>query len=123
MQDQNSSGLTYVVSEKSSFLVISFTGPLIWGNENVVKKCQDEIAQRRCDRIVLDLRNVGAVNVAAIPEFVKLQASARQKGRLRLCGLRNDVGRLLLEKGAVREQELREDLKTALKSLGPAEAP
>lgn len=123
MQDQNSSGLTYVVSEKSSFLVISFTGPLIWGNENVVKKCQDEIAQRRCDRIVLDLRNVGAVNLAAIPEFVKLQASARQKGRLRLCGLRNDVGRLLLEKGAVREQELKEDLKAALESLGPAEAP
>jgi anti-anti-sigma regulatory factor len=109
--------LSYFVSEKPPILVVSLAGKLVGESEPVLKKCQDDIVRRASSYIILNLQEVKSANMAAVSDFVKLQVAARQKGFLRLCSLDRAVGELLFQRGAIRGDEVVEDLKSALASL------
>jgi anti-anti-sigma regulatory factor len=113
--------LEFFVSEKNHFLVISLLGTLTKTTLPVLEKIQDELAQRDAKLIVLNCYDLHRVEVGGVPGIVRLQKMIRDRPstHLRICFLKPDISKFLMESGAVRPNELCNNLLEALKDLTP----
>ena len=112
-----SEDLQYFISEKDSFLVVSFVGPISRETIPVLEKCKAEIAQSAAKKIVINFRDVTDVGLHGIGPLIQLQKVCRDKGGYRICSVRPDLKKFLDEKGAIRGDELVPNLREALLAL------
>jgi anti-anti-sigma regulatory factor len=117
---ENDTKLDYFVSEKSGFLVLSFLGAITKSTLVVFEKAQLDVRKSEATNIVLNFHDITKLDVSGIPGLVKLQKMIRERpAELRICFLRPDFKKMLLEGGAVRPNELNNNLLDALKSFSP----
>jgi len=106
------------VSEKPPFLVISFVGGMATPMDATkIETCMAELSDRQEIYCVLNFHDVSEVDTNCIPPLVKLQKVLRDRGAVRLCFLKPEVKKILVAKGAIRENELNDNLKSALDNL------
>jgi anti-anti-sigma regulatory factor len=111
--------LEYFISEKGSFLVLSLMGPLTKNSKGTLDKCKSEVLQSQTKNVIISLHDVPYTDPGAVPPLVQLQMAIRQKpAQLRVCFVRPDLQKFLLEKAAIRNEEITSNLQAALHSLG-----
>src|SRR5438874_1411619 len=101
MTDENSANpkLEYFVSEKGSFIVVSFVGEITKFTLEAFEKCQKELAQKKASFWVLNLRDVDRIDINAVPSIAKFQKSIRDKAaHLRICSLKPEIRRFLVNR-------------------------
>ncbi len=114
----NPQSLEYFVSEKQAFLVVSFLGSMTKLTSRVLEKCQSEILQSEAKRFVLSFHDVTQLEPSAIPFLVRMQKALRDKGaEIRVCFLKPEFKKLLIEAAAVRTPEVMANLIEALQSF------
>jgi anti-anti-sigma regulatory factor len=111
--------LEYFISQRGEFLVASLIGVITKSTSDVLLSCARQIAEagKRC--VVIVFHDVRQIEVGGIPVMVKLQMAARDGDReLRVCFIRPDLQRQLIDAGAIRQNEITESLVEALQSFG-----
>ena len=111
--------LSYLLSEKGPLLVIALLGPMTRPNEEMLAKCQEEIAKKPFQITVISLHDVTTMDYQGIAAFVRLQKAVRDKpSGLRICFVKPEFRKLLDERGAIRPNELAGNLREAIESFG-----
>lgn len=110
--------LSYFISERGPFLVVSLRGPLSKGTTEIIDRLRQELEGRKADRVIVSLHDVKEVHVIAIPQFVRFLAAVRQKpAKLGVCFMAPQVFEVLDSRGALRRDELFPTLEVALAAL------
>lgn len=121
-EETKEKGLSYLFSEKPPFAVVIFIGKMTKENLEVLEDCQRDLSERSNTLYVIAFRDVLAVDLSAIGPLTRLQKFLRDKGALRVCSLRPDLKKFLVEKAVVRVSEYANNLPEALESLKFAQA-
>src|SRR5437016_5019510 len=107
--------LEYLISEKEPYLVVTFIGEMTKSTIDALEKCHTVLSGRNDILFVLNMRDVSKIETLALAPLVKLQKTLRdKKGAMRICALRPDLAKFLLEKAAIRDNELENNLTAAL---------
>jgi anti-anti-sigma regulatory factor len=110
--------LEYFISEKQSFLVISLLGTVTKATIPAIDRCRDEALKSKASNVVISLHDVNTVEISGVPALIRLQKAMRDKpAELRLAFLKPSTAKSLLEAGAVRPDELADNLLAALQSF------
>jgi anti-anti-sigma regulatory factor len=109
--------LTYFISEKPPFAVITFVGAMVKATIQVLDDCERDLLSRTGTLWVVVFRDVTTLDLTALAPLAKLQKNARTKGALRLCSIRSELKKLLVEKAVIRDTETLDNLTEALDSL------
>ena len=113
------SGLEYFISEKGPIAVVIFIGELTKATLDVIEECQKDLEGRKTALHIIVFRDVLAVDLNAVAPLIRLQKLLRGKGALRVCSIKPELGRFLLEKAVIRDGECANNLNEALASLRP----
>lgn len=117
-EEDKSNDLEFFLAEKGPFLVVSFIGLISKSTAAVMEKCRVDTLNTQAQSVVLSLHDVTDIELTGIPPFVQFQQAIRKKpAELCLCFIRPDLIKFLLNRGAVREEEITANLKVALESL------
>ena len=117
-EENKTNELEYFLSEKGTFLVVSFNGSITKSTVPALEKCQGDVLNSQAQSVVLNLHDVTKVDLSGIPPFALLQHAIRKKpAKLRLCFIKADFAKLLLDRVAIRREEVTANLKDALESL------
>ena len=114
--------LKYTLSAKDTFLVISFSGKMTRAAASELEACLGEVQNRSEENVVLNFSEVAQIDRPLIPSLVKLQKAIRDRNKttlIRICHLKNDLGAMLVDTGAIRRDELKSNLEEALFSFKP----
>lgn len=114
--------LSYFISEKPPFAVVIFIGSITKATLGVLEACQKELSNKVGTLYVIAFRDVTAVDSNAIAPLARLQKMLRDKGALRICSIKPEVKKFLVEKAAIRDGEYANNLTEALESLKVAHA-
>ncbi len=110
--------LSYFISEKEKFLVITLQGPADRTFEHIVEECLERIRLSKAEFIVINLHDVTQFDRQGLSFFVKLEKQIRNKpAQLRICCINSIVNKFLNEEGAVRNNEVAPDLPMAIQSF------
>ena len=108
----------YFLSEKQQFLVVSLVGTLTKATHGEIQKCEEAILASSAKCIVLNFHEFKGMDLTGIRPLAQLQKCIREKpAQLRLCFVNTDIYSMMDRVGAVRAQEICEDLVQALKSF------
>lgn len=113
------SHLAYSISEKNEYLVVSFEGSMTRLTAEVLERCVEDVIKRSAKRVVLNFQAIQQIGPGAVPALVRIQKCIRDRrgGGVRLCSMRNEVRKFLVDAGAARIQETRATLMEALGDL------
>lgn len=115
---QENKGLDYFISQKDGYVVVCFIGAMSRTTTEVLELCQKELLETAAANVVLSFHYVSEVEVSAFPPLVKLQRTIRDRAQnLRVCQLKPEIKKLLLQAAAIRFEELFESLSEALHSF------
>jgi anti-anti-sigma regulatory factor len=115
--------LEYFISEKNGYLVLSMVGSITKATLGVFERAQMELRKCEAQYIVLNFHDITRLDISGVPALVRLQKSLRERpAELRICFLKPDFLRMLVEAGAVRPPELADNLLEALRSFNPNKA-
>lgn len=113
-----STTLSYFLAQKSPFLVVSLIGELTEAAKPQLERCFTEALASKAEKVIISFHDISAITPEIIPTLVKGQMSLRQNSSgLRLCFLKTEHRKFLVERGAIRQEEICEDLERALQSL------
>jgi anti-anti-sigma regulatory factor len=112
-----SKDLTYFVSEKNRFLVVSLTGWISDSSLPTLQEIENIVGASQASLVVLNLNGVTAISPTTIPQLATLQQRIRKRpADLRLCGVAENLRHLLNRRGIIRLNELADNLEFALQS-------
>jgi anti-anti-sigma regulatory factor len=116
--------LVYFLSEKNDFLVVSFVGFMNKTTAKAIEVCHEEVLKARARFVVLSFHDIQQLEPGAVPALVRLQRMIREKpgGEVRICFLHPSFQKFLQDSGAIRPNELSNNLLAALQSLAPVAA-
>ena len=115
--EKKEKGLSYFLSEKPPFTVVIFIGKMTKETLEVLEDCQKDLSERANKLYVIAFRDVLTVDLSALGPLTRIQKLLRDKGALRVCSLRPDLKKFLVEKAAIRASEYADNLPEALESL------
>ncbi len=108
----------YFYSFKGNYGVIAFSGILKSNASKVFDRASVEILDSECTYVIISLDGVDAMDFHGIRCIATLQKSIREDGRyLRICGADRLIREKLLSSGAVREEEFKDNIATAIKGF------
>jgi len=111
--------LHYLIANKGTLLVVSFIGSFTKSAAPILEQCQAEVTESKANHVVLSLHDVDDVPLNGLNAFVKLQMKVREKGMdLRLCFLKPEILRILLDRAVIRREKVVLNLKEAIESFG-----
>ena len=113
-------GLTYAITEKPPFGMVVFTGMINKETLPVLEDCEKDVLHRKDELWVLVFSGITAIDMSAAGPLTRLQKVLREKGALRLCALRPELKKYLINKTALREAEYVETPAEAFESLKSA---
>ncbi len=109
---------SYFYSHKGKYGVVVFQGILKANAEKVFEKALMEVMTSNCQYIIISLSGVDAVDYHGIRGLATLQKSVRDDRRLiRICGAERFVKEKLLSAGAIREEEFKDSIASAIKGI------
>lgn len=117
-QSGSSATLDFFITAKKDIAVVAFSGS--FGKEclETLERCVKELESQPVKSIVLAFHDVREVESRAISSLVKFQKQIRdRKCGLRLCFLKDDLKKLLLNAGAIRIEEIQGTLLDAIQHL------
>lgn len=118
MSSETPKELEYFISAKPPFLVVSFNGALARTSGEVFERCHEEILASGAKLVILSFHDVAGIERPIIPVLVKFQKALRDaKLSIRLCYLRPEYRKLLVDMGAIRAEEIDDNLKDALAKM------
>lgn len=120
-EEKKAPELSYFVSEKPPFAVVTFIGAISKPTLSVLEDSQKDLSERADTLFVIVFREVTTVDLSALGPLTRIQKCLREKGALRTCSLKPEIRKLLLEKAAIRESEYTNNLAEALESLKAAQ--
>ena len=108
----------FFYKEKGKYGVLVFSGVLKSNSRVAFDDAQMTLMRSEAVYIVLSLNGVDAIDLFGIRQLAKLQKSIRDDGKkIRICGADNIIKDKLLASGTVREDELKLDIKDAIKGF------
>ena len=121
---KNAGALEYQHKDFKKIALVSFIGSLIKKNVNVLKLILDELSRQEELKIILfDYSKVREIGQYIDRDFVQFQLVLREKGiELRHCSLPVSMKRELIRVGTIKKNELRGNLKDAVRELANANA-
>ncbi|MCM2348582.1 MAG: hypothetical protein NDI69_01085 [Bacteriovoracaceae bacterium] len=102
---------------RNDLSVIAFKGRMSKEAREELKKCQEEILNSESKIIILLFKDLITVDMAVYRELTMLQQEIRKAKQLYLVGFNKALKQLLIEKGIIRLNEVKETLEDALKSI------
>jgi anti-anti-sigma regulatory factor len=110
--------LQFLISAKENYLVVSFVGPMNRDSSHIIDDCLKAVLATNAKFVVLNFRDVSRIEHPFIPQLIKLQTEIREgKREIRTTSLRPEFRNVLLDKGAIRFNELTNNLTEALLSF------
>lgn len=110
-------GFEYKFLTKNNFTIITFKGRMSREAKESLLKCQQELLSLDSKIVIFLFKDVPTVDQVVNRELTILQQEARKSKQLYLVGLNKNLKLMLLEKGILRQNEIRETLEDTLKSL------
>jgi len=98
-------------------MILSMKGKIGRSSKDALFKSLEEISKDASKHILILFKDVTNVELAATRDLALLQQEIRKTKKLYLVGLNKELKAMLLEKGIIREKELRNSLEEALKTL------
>lgn len=116
MSDETSS-LSYQISEKGALIVVSFAGALSKSALATLEECKSTLLSKSPSCVVFNLQGLTQMDFPGMASFIQLKKVLRDSSTtLKICALDPNLADLLDQKGALRRNELVADLKSALLS-------
>lgn len=110
--------MQFFVSRKGPFVVVAFVGHFEMSEEEDLNRCLKEILAEAPQFVILSMRDVNAMKRTIVPAFIRFQKQIRdQNCQLRIAALSPDIKRTMISLGAVRHDELENNLQNAILSL------
>ena len=107
----------YKAITKNNLLILAFRGKIGRASKESLSKSLEETLNDSANHVLILFKDVSQVELAATRDLALLQQEIRKTKKLYLVGLNKDLKNMLLEKGIIREKELRNSLEDALKTL------
>lgn len=107
----------YKCITSNNLLILSLKGKIGRAAKDALTKSLEEITNDQANHVLILFKDVTNVELAATRDLALLQQEIRKTKKLYLVGLNKDLKAMLLEKGIIREKELRNSLEEALKTL------
>lgn len=101
----------------NNLLILALKGKIGRSAKDVLYKSLDEIIKDPANHVLVLFKDVTQVELMATRDLALLQQEVRKSKKLYLVGLNKELKNMLLEKGIIREKELRNSLEEALKTL------
>lgn len=118
LNDTHQDKFAFFVSENQDVALVAFVGEIGGESGPALDRCIEQITQLTANSIVFCFRNVTAIERPSLRPLVLFQKAVRDMRRgLRLSSLKPELKRLLLEAGAVRQDELADNLAAAIQSF------
>ena len=109
---------SYFFKEKGQYGVLVFSGVLKANSRFTFDEAQMTLLKSDAVYIIISLSGVDAIDLFGIRQLAKLQKSIRDDGKkLRISGADNIIKDKLLASGTVREDELKLNIKDAIKGF------
>jgi anti-anti-sigma regulatory factor len=106
-------GFEYFISRKADLVVVTFQGEITLSCGESLTRCIDELAEEKPGIVILNLQ--ANIDKESQRMFTIFQKQVRDLGaQLRICLKDEEIRRLLVSFGIVREEEMRKDLKECL---------
>ena len=121
-EDSSAAQLSYSISEKPPFAVVIFVGELTKATISVLDDCQKDLSERAGTLFVLVMRDVMTVDLKAFGALTQFQKLLRDKGELRICSVKSEIRKFLIEMAVIRDTECFDNLAESLESLKCAQA-
>jgi anti-anti-sigma regulatory factor len=107
----------YFIWKHPKVFVLSFGTTPDLASELLIK-CRAEVTSHSQNTWVFNCQGIRLVGTPALKPFIQLQEAIRTRpGRLRLCYLNPEVKEFLIEKKALRPEELASSVEDALRRL------
>ena len=115
---------SYFISSNAHILVAVFSGALVKKNAEVIDQAATDLLGRpNAKWVVLSFQNVSAFDRVIVPSIAKLLKSLRDRNlTLRLCLLSPEARAFLDQQGLLRDEEVANDLPSALQDMKTARA-
>lgn len=107
----------YKFLTKNNFTIITFKGRMSKEAKESLLQCQQELLALDSKVVIFLFKDVPTVDQVVNRELAILQQEVRKSKQLFLVGINKNLKLLLLEKGILRQNEIRESLEDTLKSL------
>lgn len=114
MQDQ----LTYFISERNSIVVVSFVGSLTRTTLGLFPIIVEDVSARRARMVILNCHDLKQIESCAVAPFSEFQGCLRDfPSEVRICFLNHELRDLLVRQGAVRQDEIKNNLLEAVTGM------
>ena len=111
---------SFFFSEKGPVVIINLIGPISKSYSRDVEECIHRCKGLHADWVIVNFRDVPNVidKNFMVPALARFQKTIREhKAKLLISGLHPEIKAILKESGCLREEELRNNLTEALRSL------
>lgn len=109
----------YLFAEQKEYCVISFLGAMNKGALVPLEECAKRVQECDGEYFVLNFREVPSVEKRVYRHLVKIQNVIRGEkiSKLKVCGVNPNIKSLLIDDGIIRENEIVDNTKVALREL------
>jgi len=95
---------------------VTFKGALIKSNLPVLERCRIEVSESKAAFVVLHFLDATRLDLPTVSFLIRLQHLIRKKpAELRICSLSADFESVLVDRGAIRREELEKTLSEAVR--------
>lgn len=117
---QKDNNFEYLLSDKNSFLVVTFVGSIDIQAVEKLARLQDAIAlNKNAKFVILNFRDVSGISREVFPQIIQIQKAIREKpAELKICGFSSELRERIANTGIIRSLEMAANLQEAIQSLG-----
>lgn len=107
----------YKCITSNNLVILSLKGKIGREAKDSLSESLEKILNDPANHVLILFKDVTHVELASTRDLAMLQQEIRKSKKLYLVGLNKDLKIMLLDKGIIRERELRNSLEEALKTL------
>lgn len=107
--------MNYQIVTQKNISILTLAGDISKEDKDSLAGSISELLSAQSDSVIIYFKNVASIEVAVHRELTMLQHEVRQKKKLSIIGLNNQMKSYLTEKGVIRSHEFSQELHDRLR--------